>query len=147
MFTFMAFFLCRNSTRSEGQSPGSSYLCKYGCLWYIIHCFHLFRNHFWDVLSIPGFASPYRFYFYYYCQCHFDFFCLLSEEEQVAKESSGKHQGAVGESSVQINCSDGGRLTELEKPSSVQNNCSAGGRLTELEKLLNQKTFTRYIFI
>ena len=51
------------------------------------------------------------------------FFCLLFEEEQIANESSGKQ--VVGETSVQINCSDGDGLTELEK-------------------LLKQKTFTRY---
>lgn len=52
-------------------------------------------------------------------------YCLLCEEEQIANESSGKQQGVVGESSVQINRSDGGGLSELEK-------------------LLKQKTFTRY---
>lgn len=50
-------------------------------------------------------------------------YCLLYEEEQIANESSGRQQGV--ESSVQINRSDGGGLTELEK-------------------LLKQKTFTRY---
>ncbi|XP_061353690.1 nuclear pore complex protein NUP1 isoform X3 [Gastrolobium bilobum] len=49
---------------------------------------------------------------------------VFYEEEQVANESSGKQQGIIVESGVQINCSDGGGLTELEK-------------------LLKQKTFTR----
>lgn len=49
-------------------------------------------------------------------------------EKQVAKESSGNQQRAVGESNVQINCSD-----------------SDQGGLTELEKLLKQKIFTRYV--
>ncbi|WJX20086.1 hypothetical protein P8452_09683 [Trifolium repens] len=48
------------------------------------------------------------------------------QEEAVAEESFGFQQGAVGESNVQINCSD-----------------SDQGGLTELEKLLKQKTFTR----
>jgi hypothetical protein len=49
-------------------------------------------------------------------------------EKQVAEESLGFQQGAVGESNVQINCSD-----------------SDQGGLTELEKLLKQKTFTRHV--
>lgn len=53
------------------------------------------------------------------------FCCLLYDEEQVANDSSGKPHHAVADSDVQINCSDGGGLTELEK-------------------LLKQKTFTRY---
>ncbi|PNX98102.1 platelet binding protein GspB-like, partial [Trifolium pratense] len=51
---------------------------------------------------------------------------LRCYESQVAEESSGFQQGAVGESNVQINCSD-----------------SDQGGLTELEKLLKQKTFSR----
>ncbi|CAK8572926.1 unnamed protein product [Lathyrus sativus] len=51
---------------------------------------------------------------------------LQEEARQVANESPGNQQGAVGESNVQINCSD-----------------SDQGGLTELEKLLKQKTFTR----
>ncbi|KAI5433757.1 hypothetical protein KIW84_020862 [Lathyrus oleraceus] len=48
------------------------------------------------------------------------------EARQVANESPGNQQGAVGESNLQINCSD-----------------SDQGGLIELEKLLKQKTFTR----
>ncbi|KAI5417226.1 hypothetical protein KIW84_042014 [Lathyrus oleraceus] len=51
---------------------------------------------------------------------------LQEEARQVANESPGNQQGAVGESNVQINCSD-----------------SDQGGLIELEKLLKQKTFTR----
>ncbi|CAI8603962.1 unnamed protein product [Vicia faba] len=51
---------------------------------------------------------------------------LQEEARQVAKESPSNQQGAVGESNVQINCSD-----------------SDQSGLTELEKLLKQKTFTR----
>ena len=51
-------------------------------------------------------------------------------EKQVAKESSGNQQRAVGESNVQINCSDSDQ---------------GGGGLTELEKLLKHKTFTRHV--
>ncbi|KAI5420615.1 hypothetical protein KIW84_044437 [Lathyrus oleraceus] len=51
---------------------------------------------------------------------------LQEEARQVANKSPGNQQGAVGESNVQINCSD-----------------SDQGGLIELEKLLQQKTFTR----
>ncbi|KAI5417883.1 hypothetical protein KIW84_042492 [Lathyrus oleraceus] len=51
---------------------------------------------------------------------------LQEEARQVANKSPGNQQGAVGESNVQINCSD-----------------SDQGGLIELEKLLKQKTFTR----
>jgi len=49
----------------------------------------------------------------------------LYEEEQVANESSGQQQRVLGESSDQINLSDGVGLPELEE-------------------VLKQKTFTRY---
>ncbi|KAI5426557.1 hypothetical protein KIW84_032118 [Lathyrus oleraceus] len=51
---------------------------------------------------------------------------LQEEARQVANESPGNQQGAVGESNVQINYSN-----------------SDQGGLIELEKLLKQKTFTR----
>lgn len=50
-------------------------------------------------------------------------FCFVL---QAANNSSLEQQGAVGESNVQTNCSDGGGITELEK-------------------LLKQKTFTRHV--
>ena len=59
-----------------------------------------------------------------HCECKF---CPLLYEKQVTNNSSGKQQGSVGESDVQINCSDGRGLSELEK-------------------LLRQKTFTRHVY-
>jgi len=49
-------------------------------------------------------------------------------EKQVENNSFGMQKVAVGESGTQINCSDEGGLTELEK-------------------LLQQKTFSRFEFV
>lgn len=48
--------------------------------------------------------------------------------KQVASNSSGLQEVPVGVSDTQINCSDEGGLTELEK-------------------LLKQKTFSRFVFL
>lgn len=42
MFILCVFFSPRNSARRKGQSPGSSYLCKYACFCYIFTvCFSI----------------------------------------------------------------------------------------------------------